>query len=328
MSRLAPKLSLSSAGPLALCGFLLLSSGRAHAVDGVLEINQTCATVSGCFAGDPAGYPIEIVSPGSFRLTSNLILPDPNTTGILVQDNDVTIDLNGFSIIRVGCAGAVASCAPAGGVGDGVNAVGFRRTTVTNGSVIGMGGDGVELGESSQVTKLQASWNRGDGIDVSGESIIAGNTAFENEGDGIETSGSVVVDNAVVGNGLNGIVSGIGSVIENNRIERNGAAGLRETGGATIRGNAVRDNLGAGITAGEGSNVSDNISNANGDDGIIAEAGSLVSRNVARINGGFGLDLHPTTSIRENVINGNALGTINSGLIGIGNSCNGTLVCP
>lgn len=328
MSRLARKLSLLDAGRIAFCGLLLFSSGRAHAVDGVFEINPTCATLTGCFAGDPAGYPVEITVPGSYRLTGNLIVPNQNTTAILVTNNDVTVDLNGFSIVRNGCAGAVVSCSPPNGVGDGVNALGFRRTTVTNGSVIGMGGEGVDLGEASQVTKLRVSWNHGNGIEVTGDSTIVSNTVFENDGDGIEAAGSVVLDNALVGNGQNGISAGIGSVIENNRIEGSGAAGVSDVGGSTIRGNSVRDNTGAGIIAGDGTSVTDNIANANGDDGIIAGMGSLVSRNVARINQGFGLDLDPSTAYRENVINGNALGTVNSGLLGIGNSCNGTNLCP
>jgi hypothetical protein len=328
MSRLVPKLSLLAAGPLTLCGFLLLDSGLAHAVDGVREINQTCATVSGCFAGDPAGYPVEIVSPGSYRLTSNLVIPDPNTTGLLVQDNDVTVDLNGFSIVRVGCAGAVVSCAPANGVGDGVNAVGFRRTTVTNGSVIGMGGEGVELGESSHATKLRISWNRGDGIDLGSNSRISGNTVLENEGFGVDTAGSVVLDNVIVGNGSIGINGGVGMVIESNAIERNGATGIVVVGGSMIRSNSVRDNAGAGIQGGSGSNISDNLANLNDDDGIITGSNCLVARNVARSNAGLGLDLDPTTAYRENVINGNGLGTVNSGVNGLGNSCDGTLICP
>jgi len=32
----------------------------ARASDGVLEINQTCAIQTGCFAGDTAGFPVTI----------------------------------------------------------------------------------------------------------------------------------------------------------------------------------------------------------------------------------------------------------------------------
>ena len=54
---------------------LALMASPALAVDGVLEINQTCAVLTGCFAGDAPGFPVTMDSttPGkSFRLTSDL----------------------------------------------------------------------------------------------------------------------------------------------------------------------------------------------------------------------------------------------------------------
>jgi len=77
---------------------LLALAGPALAVDGVLEINQACAVNTGCFAGDTAGYPVTITDAGSYRLTSNVILPDLFTDAIHVSKNDVAIDLNGFTI--------------------------------------------------------------------------------------------------------------------------------------------------------------------------------------------------------------------------------------
>jgi len=49
---------------LPLIPLLLLALVRPTlAVDGVLEINQTCATHTGCFAGDTPGFPVGIVPP-------------------------------------------------------------------------------------------------------------------------------------------------------------------------------------------------------------------------------------------------------------------------
>ena len=73
----------------------------AIASDGVLEINQTCAGQTGCFAGDAAGFPVTISASGSYRLTSNLTVPNENTEGIVVSANDVGIDLtNSRSSVR------------------------------------------------------------------------------------------------------------------------------------------------------------------------------------------------------------------------------------
>jgi hypothetical protein len=55
--------------------FLLVLAGPVLAVDGVLEINQTCVVHTGCFAGDYVGFPVAItgVAGRSDRLTSDLI---------------------------------------------------------------------------------------------------------------------------------------------------------------------------------------------------------------------------------------------------------------
>ena len=50
---------------LSLIALLLVAlAGPAFAVDGVAEINQTCAVNTGCFAGDFAGFPVTISSAG------------------------------------------------------------------------------------------------------------------------------------------------------------------------------------------------------------------------------------------------------------------------
>ena len=72
----------------------------AFAVDGVVEINQTCAVNTGCFSGDAAGFPVTISQTGSYRLTSDLsqTTTTNHTIHITNTAQNVTIDLNGFSI--------------------------------------------------------------------------------------------------------------------------------------------------------------------------------------------------------------------------------------
>ena len=92
-----------------LSGALLLAlviGAPAWAVDGVIEINQTCATnpSEGCFSGDLPGLPVTISNSGSYRLTSDLVVP----SGIAIlsplgtSPDDVSIDLNGFTIDGTG----------------------------------------------------------------------------------------------------------------------------------------------------------------------------------------------------------------------------------
>src|SRR5262249_30978241 len=48
--------------------------------------------------GQPGTFPIVITVPGSYRLKSNLTVPDANTSAIDVEANDVALDLNGYVI--------------------------------------------------------------------------------------------------------------------------------------------------------------------------------------------------------------------------------------
>ena len=65
--------------------------------DGVVLIDQQHALVGGIGDGDASGFPVTITQPGIYRLTSNLQVPT-GKNGIEIASNDVTLDLNGFSI--------------------------------------------------------------------------------------------------------------------------------------------------------------------------------------------------------------------------------------
>src|SRR5947199_6672479 len=84
------------------------------AVDGVVLIDQNRALAGGVTPGDAPGFPVTISLAGSYRLSGNLTVPNANTTAISITSDNVTIDLNGFSIIGpTVCMGfPVTSCSP------------------------------------------------------------------------------------------------------------------------------------------------------------------------------------------------------------------------
>jgi hypothetical protein len=185
---------------------LPLLASPALAVDGVLEINQTCAVQTGCFPNDGPGYPVFIDQPGSYRLTSNLVILNENTDGIRIGASSISIDLNGFEIVRQGCEGAAVACVPESGTGSGIElsvvAEDARGISVKNGSIVGMGAHGVALGGGTEVTNLRVRWNRLDGISVGSVSLIVGNIVYRNGEDGIQAdTGSSVMGNTVVQSG-------------------------------------------------------------------------------------------------------------------------------
>jgi len=190
----------------------------AYGVDGTVLINQSTVMATG-------GFPYKITQPGSYRLSGNLTVPDANTTAIQVLTDDVTIDLNGFSIVGpVVCTGvpSVTSCSPLptnGGFNPnaGVAAASFDNIAVVNGVVRGMGQFGIILnGRGSIVRNVRAMSNGFIGISVNAGSTVSGSTATANASDGIFATQSTVSGNAATQNGGRGLeVDCPGSVVGN-----------------------------------------------------------------------------------------------------------------
>ena len=225
--------------PLVLLLLSLVSP--AFASDGVLEINQTCAVATGCFAGDTAGFPVTITTPGtSYRLTCPLTVPNESTDGIVVSTSDVGIDLNNFAILGpVTCSGTPLVCTPAVGTGSGVERVSAanRGISVKNGSITGMGAFGVLLGEQAEVTNLRVRWNRSDGISIASGSTVSGNTAYDNGNDGIQCSvGCLIRGNTVRANASSGLNLSGDSAYSDNVVTLNTIGAVTGLGSANSRG--------------------------------------------------------------------------------------------
>jgi len=180
--------------------------GAIHAVDGVFEISESCAISLGCFDGDSASFPVTITESGSYRLTSNLTTDSVNTTLIEVNANNVSIDLNGFSLLGPN-AGA--------GTGDGINASGNVHTTIRNGSIQGMGSDGIVIGSTSYLEELVVVQNGGRGIAASGSigSLFRRLVVWGNDNGGVVSAGGSfglnhIMDSTVTINSGGGVVNG------------------------------------------------------------------------------------------------------------------------
>src|SRR6266446_10729399 len=121
------------------------------AVDGTVLIDQNKAMAGNVTPGDAPGFPVTISLPGSYKLAGNLTVPDANTDAILITSNKVTLDLNGFAILgptvcgRSGPgSGGFIVCSPTG-PGNGVNATQVNNVTIMNGTIRGMGANGIAL---------------------------------------------------------------------------------------------------------------------------------------------------------------------------------------
>ena len=175
--------------PALLCAGL---SCNLYAVDGIVLIDQNRALAGNVTLGDAPGFPVTISLTGSYRLSGNLTVPNANTTGIMITADNVTIDLNGFSIIGpVVCTFSPFSCSPArtsGSTAHGVDGEFLNNISVVNGTVRGMGFSGIVLGgigtSGGSVEKVHAMSNANTGIQCWG-CTVRGNTANGNGGIGI-----------------------------------------------------------------------------------------------------------------------------------------------
>jgi len=147
----------------------------ATASDGVIEINQARMDAGGITPGDSPGKPVTLSQPGSYRLTSDLVVTGIHDAVILVKTSaGVTIDLNGFAL-RGPYACAPGACA-AGGVGYGVLLGGVGegdQVTVRNGRITGLSGACILLGAEARIENVDVS-SCGEGIVVGARSHVVG----------------------------------------------------------------------------------------------------------------------------------------------------------
>jgi hypothetical protein len=255
----------------------------AGASDGRIELNQACATTGGCVPGDAAGFPLSLSAGGSYVLTSNLTVPDANTSGIEITANDVTIDFNGFTLAGPATVPIATHVCTLPGAGSGVvkpAPASGSGLTLKNGHIRGMGAYGVAvdaalaridgmvierncasgllLGLGAIVTDTQVRANASIGIEVGSGSRITECVVDNNGGDGIKGGGSAIVTGSLI---TTNVGSGIANaaVATGNSVVGNGIAGI---GARLALQNYVEGNVSLGISAfGSGLNVSDSSGN-------------------------------------------------------------------
>lgn len=277
------------------------ASSTALAAEGVLEINQACASV-GCFPGDTAGFPVTIVSAGSYRLTSNLSAA--TTSGISVAANGVQLDLGGFTISGpVVCNGTPVTCTPSSYGPAGVVVAGSSEgVVVRNGHVKGFG-YGIFSGPSNLVEDVIASSNADSGIKALGGTTVRRSTGVRNGRLGISIGiGGQVIDSVANSNGQFGFASG----------------GTPTNGGATIRNSSAFDNNGYGIYDWGRSLIEGCVINGNAGIGIYVEnGGSSLMNNIVTKSGAGGIEIGVSTAFEpggvHTTLSGNSLTGNNGG---------------
>ena len=178
-----------------LIGLLaLILMTHVNAQDGVLEINQLCVD-TGCFQGDDPGFPVEVTTSGSYRLTSNITVNSAFTTAIEAVGLDgFTLDLNGFQISGVTeCSGGAVVCTNTVS-GDGVQVNNSNNVVIKNGSITGFGDDGIvgNVFQAFTIEEMIITQNGGDAINALSGAVVRNCFISTNGGDGFSASTSSI----------------------------------------------------------------------------------------------------------------------------------------
>jgi nitrous oxidase accessory protein NosD len=212
-------------------------------------------------------------------------------SGLVVGADDITIDLNGYSIEGTGAEGSA-----------GIAAADRAHVLVKNGTVTGFGTGVSMLGTSESIVRDLRISATDTGVVVSNgvSNQVVANT-ISNGRVGIYAGFSTltrVIRNVVTGSSHSGIFcefhfEGFPAYFEANTVTRNGSGFVLGFCAAVLRRNIASHNSGYGIRSSQStSTLEKNVANQNGATGIDAtDSHGLYSENVTNGNARHGLRL-------------------------------------
>jgi hypothetical protein len=231
--------------------------------------------------------PFLIAQGGSYYLTTNLV-GVAGQNGIIVSNDNVTLDLRGFAVIS------------GGGFGSGIYVPNVQKNlSVRNGTLQGWGDYGIRANnaDNCQYQDLNARDN--------GRGFVLGNHAL--------------VRNCIAHNNFyEGFLLGQDTTVINCSARSNGADGFNVGQGSQIQNSWAGDNADSGFGVGDHCAVKDCISFANANGGIQAGSGCRLVENTCNENW-IGINATGQANrIDSNLTNTNGL----AGIQVATNSCN------
>ncbi len=222
-------------------------------------IDQNKALAGNVTPGDAPGFPITISRAGSYKLTGNLTVP-AGSHGIEVTANNVTLDLNGFTISGAGSctrddASQIVTCV--GGTGYGILAPNGEHFALLNGSIRGFS-IGLAHSGSGRVADLSVTQNHGIGFTAAhsldgnlvidrvvaslnaqsglliGKALLRGVVATHNGTHGIDGGSwalTRISDSQAMSNRMRGITAGLIQGVQMWQNGQPGRSGLVSVGG-------------------------------------------------------------------------------------------------
>ena len=245
-----------------------------------------------------SSLPFVVTISGAYYLTTNLTGVS-GTNGITIAVQNVTLDLNGFTL--TGVAGASNGITTA-------TTFGWQGITVRNGKIFNWPGAGVNVSgaEGAQLEELTVKSCGQGGIVLGGRSTIANCISETSVGVGITAGTACQLINCLsVGNSGYGIICARNCVLNNCLGSQNSGGGIGTDVGCTLSACSAYANLGTGINVNEASIIKDCSVFQNNTDGILARRGSVISGCLVVSNSSNGLNLFDNCTVANCTITGN-----------------------
>ncbi len=188
--------------------------------------------------------PYTISEPGSYVLTGNIVAPPAYTgAGIVITSDDVTLDLNGFTLHGVPMAGDAIKA----------DAAGFlHRVSIKNGNVSGGWAFGVNLTQAQEcsLSDLRVDGCSSVGVFVGRYSTIDHCTSSNNSFQGFSAAlGAVITGCIAHNNGASGITCELNSVVKDCVVFFNAEDGIQTLRYCVVENCSAQLNTGDGIDA-------------------------------------------------------------------------------
>jgi parallel beta-helix repeat protein len=244
-----------------------------------------------------SSLPYTISSPGSYYVTKDLT-GVAGSNGITVDADDVTLDLNGFTLRGI----------PGSGHGIAKNLIGERHNVrIYNGTVREWGEDGINFQNSynCQFDDLKLYQNTSNGL-ASRNAVVRGCSADGNGGQGFLLHGlnSTVVACVAVENNGHGIATG--GVVMNCVANSNGDDGYNLINTSTVINCNANGNVGDGLGSDSfGNTISDCSFGSNTEAGIRVSFDSTVKGCTVYSNQDSGIIANHRCHIVGNLCKGN-----------------------
>jgi hypothetical protein len=238
-----------------------------------------------------------ITQPGSYYLTANRTETVASSAGIWIQTNDVTLDLNGFTL-----RGGVYS---QGGI---YVTPGVSNIVISHGTVAGWLTGGITAAGvyRCQILNVDVANNLSGGISVGPDSRIIGCNVVNNSVFGIQATDNAIIKDCLVVSNSTGISAEINAAIESCQVRGNGSFGIELGANSRVQDCVAFQNQGDGINVYGNSVVLNSQAVSNQGRGVFVNRYCQVSGCVVNLNNYSGIYVfYPSCQIIGNTCAGN-----------------------